>query len=70
MRSEAWLDTVHSTLWDLGRLGIMGKLPQQWSLRDELIAAYSYFKLRYKDDKVKLFSAVEDDETVTKSNNL
>lgn len=61
---------MHSTLWELGRLGIMEKLFQQWGLRHELIAAYSYFQLRYKDNKVKLFSAVEDGETVTNSNNL
>lgn len=47
---------MHSTLWELGRLGIMEKLFQQQDLRHELIAAYSYFQLRYKDDKVKLFS--------------
>lgn len=70
LRSEAWLDSMHSTLWKLGRLGIMEKLFQQWGLRHELIAAYSYFQLRYKDNKVKLFSAVEDGETVTNSNNL
>lgn len=48
----------------------MEKLFQQQGLRHELIAAYSYFQLRYKDDKVQLFSAVEYCETVTKSNNL
>ena len=48
----------------------MEKLSQQWGLRDKLIAAYSYFKVRYKDDRVNLFSAVEDGETVTNSHNL
>lgn len=48
----------------------MEKLFRQQGLRHELIAAYSYFQLRYKDDKVQLFSAVEYCETVTKSNNL
>lgn len=48
----------------------MEKLFQQWSLRHELTTAYSYFQLRYKDDKIKLFSTVEDGDMVTKSNNL
>lgn len=61
---------MHSTLWELGRLEIVEKLFQQWDLRHELIAAYSHFQLKYKGDKVKLFSAVEDGEMVTKSNNL
>lgn len=54
---------MHSTLWELGRLGIMEQLFQQWGLRHELVTAYSYSQLRYKDDKVKLFSAVKDGES-------
>lgn len=61
---------MHSTLGELGRLEIMEKLFQQGGLRHELTAACSYFKLRCKDDKVKLFSTVEDGEKVTKNNNL
>lgn len=61
---------MHRALWKLVRLGLMEKLSQQWGLRDELIAVYSYFKVRYKDDRVNLFSIVEDSETVTNNHNL
>lgn len=64
------MDSIHGTLWKLVRLGLREKLSQQWGLRDELIAAYSYFKVRYKDNRVKLFPTVEDSEIVTNSHNL
>lgn len=54
---------MHRILWELVRLGLMEKLSQQWGLRDELIAAYRYFKVRHKDDRVNLFSTVEDGDT-------
>lgn len=61
---------MHRILWELVRLGLMERLSQQWGLRDELIAAYSYFKVRYKDDRVNVFSTMEDGDTVTNSHNL
>jgi len=49
---------MHRTLWELVSLGLTEKLSQQWGLSDELIAAYSCFKVGYKYDRVNLFLTV------------